>query len=153
MKLVQTLNLYLKSKTDSKGIFRYSRGPQFGNIGFLFTLVLMFTFILLINQIVYANFLSASVLLLINLFLLSLIGNVQGFEIDVNSNKIRNYKQLLTFRYGEWSNLDDFKLLNYPFTSRSLTNSGFEDIKFSTTLLKLPFGCAFLLNLKKNSFI
>lgn len=43
-------------------------------------------------------------------------------------------------------------VLNYPFTSRSATNNGFDVMKFSKTLLKLDFGCAFLLKRKKNSF-
>jgi IS4 transposase len=36
--------------------------------------------------------------------------------------------------------------LNYPFASLSCINNGFEYIKFSISLLKLPFGWAFLLN-------
>ena len=81
-------------------------------------------------------------------------------SIDAKIKKtLEDYWTFTKLKFVPLDELDEIQyvsrinLLNYPFASLNCINRGFERIKFSIILLKLPFGWAFLLNRKMNSLM
>lgn len=108
----QAFEQLFKTKADAKGILKVSRGAQFGNSGgvalfMLVVLLLIGVGVSLVNGLVFI----ACVLAGLSVLLIGYILDIQGFEIDLKSKRIRNYHSFLGARTGAWLHLEGFKVV------------------------------------------
>lgn len=111
-KLLQAVETYLNVNQETTGIVRVKHGAQFSNgaaiFGWFLTLFLILVVIFLLIE---NSHFSALVALMSCVPITAYILDFQGFEIDSENGKIRNYKSFLGIRSGEWLPLCDFNRL------------------------------------------
>jgi hypothetical protein len=86
-----------------------SRGAQFkGVISLLGLIIFPFALLIGIVQLVYLSIVPGLFMLLIGTGAFFLFLDVRGVQIDLQNKRVRNYKQYMFWKYGEWLPLDRY---------------------------------------------
>ena len=95
---------------DKQQLINIRRGPQFKTKGnYIVALIAFACLIIGIASIIYVEFISGLIFLVISFVLFYYILDFHGFQLDRSTHRIRDYKDFLWFKIGKWENLNDFK--------------------------------------------
>lgn len=88
------------------------RGPQFNSKANYFAAILAVgTLFLTVAFFIHYAFIPAVISLVLSILLIYYVLDIRGFQLNRSRNEIREYKEFMWIKTGEWHNLNDFKAI------------------------------------------